>query len=63
MTDRRQIGTLLLVGGLLAHRPAGASTTSAERCAASELTAVGKLARASLACHATAAVKELPPNR
>jgi sugar lactone lactonase YvrE len=57
MTHRRQIGTLLLVGGLLAHGPAGATTTLAERCAASELKAVGKLASASLACHA----KEFPP--
>src|SRR5262249_56201541 len=57
MTYRR-VGTLLLIGGLLMHGPAGASITPAERCAASELTAVGKLASASLACHAKV---EFPP--
>ena len=61
MTYRRQIGTLLFVGGLVAHGPAGASITPAERCTASELTAVGKLAKASLACHATTATKGMLP--
>jgi hypothetical protein len=61
MTYRWQIGTLLLVGGLLAHGAAGASTSPAELCAASQLKAVGKLASASLACHAATAATQHPP--
>jgi hypothetical protein len=60
MTYRRQIGTLLLVGGLLGQGAVGASITPAERCAASQLTAVGKLTSASLACHATTATTQVP---
>jgi hypothetical protein len=47
MTYRTQNGTLRLVGGLLGRGSAAASITPAERCAASELTAVGKLAEGS----------------
>jgi hypothetical protein len=61
MTYRRQIGTLLLVGGLLAHGAAGASTSPADQCAASQLKAVGKLASASLGCHAVTAATLHPP--
>jgi hypothetical protein len=62
MTYRRQIGMLLLIGGLLGPGAAGASITPAERCAASQLTAAGRLAKASLACHATTATKATPPD-
>jgi DNA-binding beta-propeller fold protein YncE len=64
MTHRNPIRTLLIVGLLAtcgAAFPAGASTTPAERCAASQLTAVGKLASASLACHAATATTLDPP--
>jgi hypothetical protein len=61
MTYGRQIGMLLLIGGLLAPGAAGASITPAERCAASQLTAVGKLASASLACHAKIPPLPFPP--
>jgi hypothetical protein len=53
------VGLLATLGGAL---PAGASISPAERCAASQLKAVGKLASASLACHATTATKQYPPN-
>jgi sugar lactone lactonase YvrE len=62
MTYFGKIATLLLVGGLLVHGAAGASIIPAERCAASELTAVGELASGSLACHATTAARETPPD-
>jgi hypothetical protein len=65
MTLRHPMETLLIVG-LLATLggafPAGASISPAERCAASQLKAVGKLASASLACHATTATTLHPPN-
>jgi hypothetical protein len=62
MMSRKQIGTLMFVGGLLAHGAAGASTSPADQCAASQLKAVGKLASARLACHATTATTQHPPN-
>jgi hypothetical protein len=65
MTHHHPIRTLL-IGGLLAtgvaSGVASASTSPAELCAASQLKAVGKLASASFACHATTATKLYPPN-
>jgi hypothetical protein len=57
MTNHRQLGTLLLVGGLLARSPAGANTSPAEQCAAAERTLAGKLLKALTACDATAVAK------
>jgi hypothetical protein len=62
MTHRKKIGTQLLVGGLLAPAGPGRPRQPTERRAASQLTAVGKLASASLACHATTAAKQEPPD-
>jgi hypothetical protein len=64
MTHRHPIETLVIVGLLATFGsafPAGASTSLAERCAASQLKATGKLASAILACHATTATKQFPP--
>jgi streptogramin lyase len=65
MTHRNPIRTLLIVGLLATCGggfPAGASLSPAELCAASQLTAVGKLASASLACHAATATTQWPPD-
>jgi sugar lactone lactonase YvrE len=65
MTHRNPIRTLLIVGLLATCGgvfPAGASLSPAELCAASQLTAVGKLASASLACHAATAMTFYPPS-
>jgi sugar lactone lactonase YvrE len=61
MTYPRLFRMLLLAGGLVVSGSAGASTSPAERCAASQLKAVGKLASTSLACHAATAVTTLHP--
>jgi sugar lactone lactonase YvrE len=69
MTHNHPIRTLLIVGllatcgGVFSARgssavPPGPATV----CAASQLTAVGKLASASLACHAATATTLFPPN-
>jgi streptogramin lyase len=52
------VGLLATLGGAF---PAGASISPAERCAASQLKAVGKLASTSLACHAATATTLHPP--
>jgi DNA-binding beta-propeller fold protein YncE len=53
------VGLLATLGGAF---PVGASISPAERCAASQLKAVGKLTSTSLACHAATATTQHPPN-
>jgi hypothetical protein len=64
MSTRNRIGRIVMWGLLatgVASNAASASPSPAERCAASRLKVVGKLASASLACHATTATKQHPP--
>jgi hypothetical protein len=64
MSTRNGFGTIVRWGLLatgIASGVASASTSPAERCAASQLKAVGKLASASLACHAATATTQHPP--
>jgi hypothetical protein len=64
MSTRKGFETIVRWGLLatgIASSVASASTSPAELCAASQLKAVGKLASASLACHAVTATTQHPP--
>jgi hypothetical protein len=64
-TEGSRLETVVCVGllaAIAASSAAQATSTPAALCAASQFKAVGKLASASLACHATTAAKFQPPD-